>query len=100
MATVTETIWWEANVPDHGIVIHPFYLFSLYGINTNGTIAGFQINSGVYIIVNTSSMSRFDQTTTHNISQYDCLTIISEGYNTSTGQIIGIYDAWIQNSVA
>ena len=37
LPSIKETIDWEASVPDHGIVNHTFYLFSLYGTNTNDT---------------------------------------------------------------
>ena len=98
MATIKETILWEGTVSSGS---HSFYLFSLYGINTNNTLAGFQIYAGVYktAIIYGPGQSRQDNLTTYNVSQYDCLTIIAENYNTSTGQIIGIYDAWIQNNV-
>ena len=98
MATIIETIQWEGAVPSGS---HYFYLFSFYGINTNNTIAGFQIYFGTYktAIIYGPGQSRQDDLTTYNVSQYDCLTIIAEDYNTSTGQIIGIYNAWIQNNV-
>lgn len=94
--TVKETIGWQANVSSGS---HNFYLISLYGTNTNNTIGGFQISQGAYIIINTSSMSRYDYITTSSVSKYDCLTIVAENYNSSTGAISGIYDYWIQNAV-
>lgn len=94
LPSIKETIIWEANVPDHGVATHTFYLFSFYGINTNGTIGGFQIYNGTYDIIDTPSMSRDSDLITPNVSQYDCLTIIAEDYD-----ITKIYDAWIQNSV-
>jgi len=96
VAPIEETIGWQANVFSGS---HNFYLISLYGTNTNNTIGGFQASNMNYQIVNTSSMSRYDYITTSNVSKNDCLTIVAENYNSSTGQISGIYDAWIQNAV-
>jgi len=96
---IKETIGWEANVPDHGVETHDFYFLSFYGINTNGTLAGFQSYHGNYRIIPTTSMSRVDDLITNNVSKFDCLTIIAENYNPSTGQVSGIYYARIDNSV-
>ena len=95
--SIKETINWESSVPDHGIVTHPFYLFSFYGNDTNGTIGGFQINKGAYVIISTPSMSRVDDLIIDNVSQFDCLTIIAENYDGST--ISGIYDWKIDKSI-
>lgn len=96
MVTIKETILWEGTVPSGS---HSFYLFSLYGINTNNTLAGFQIYAGVYktAIIYSPGQSRQDTLTTQNVSQYDCLTIIAESFDGSN--IGGIYSAWIQNNV-
>jgi len=94
LPSINETIGWEASVPSGS---HNFYLFSLYGTNTNNTIGGFQISQGAYKIVSTLSISRQDNITTSSVSKNDCLTIIAENYDGST--ISGIYDAWIQSSV-
>ena len=95
---IEETIRWEGIV-DSGS--HNFYLLSFYGVNTNNTIEGFQIEKGEYMMVNIISprQSRQDSLTTSNVSKDDCLTIIAEDYDSSTRQISGIYDVWIQNSV-
>ncbi len=96
--SIKETIWWEGTIASGS---HSFYLISFYGINTNGTLAGFQAYYGTYktAIIYSPGQSRQDDLTTYNVSQFDCLTIIAEDYNASTGQITGIYDAWIQNSI-
>ena len=96
--SIKETISWEGNVASGS---HSFYLISFYGINTNNTLAGFQVYNVAYktAIIYSPGQSRQDNITTSNVSQFDCLTIIAENYNTSTGQISGIYDAWIQNGV-
>lgn len=96
ISSTKETINWQADVPSGS---HNFYVLSIYGTNTNNTIGGFQISQGAYKIVSTSSMSRQDNITTSSVSKNDCLTIIAENYNSSTGEISGIYDAWIQNAV-
>ena len=92
--TIKETINWEAFVPTD---YHTFYIFSLYGTNTNGTPEGFQIGKGVYQLITTPSMSRSDNLTTSNVSKFDCLTIISESFDGST--ISGIYDWKIEDNV-
>jgi len=94
LPSIKETIGWEANVPSGS---HTFYLFSIYGTNTNNTINGFQMDTGRYMQVNTPTDTRFDDITTPNVSKYDCLTIIAENYDGSN--ITGIYSAWIRNSV-
>ncbi len=98
LPSIEETIRWEGIVASGS---HSFYLFSFYGINTNNTIGGFQIYTGTYEIATIygPGQSREDYLITSNVSQDDCLTIIAEDYNSSTGQISGIYDAWIQNNV-
>ena len=96
--SIKETISWEGIVPSGS---HPFYLFSFYGVNTNNTLAGFQIEKGTSMTASIISpgQSRQDYLITPNVSQFDCLTIIAEYYDGSTGQIGGIYDARIQNSI-
>ena len=95
VSSTKETIDWQANVQDN----HNFYLLSLYGKNTNSTIGGFQVSNMNYKSVSTSSASRQDNITTSDVAKNDCLTIIAESYNPSTGQVSGIYDALIQNDV-
>ena len=94
--SIEESINWEGNV---SFGSHSFYLLSLYGINTNNTLGGFQIYNVTYKTANIFSpgQSRQDDLTTHNVSQYDCLTIIAENFDGSN--ITGIYDALIQNNV-
>lgn len=96
LPSIRETIQWEATVPSGS---HSFFLFSLYGINTNNTIGGFQIYAGTYktATIYSPGQSRQDDLTTSNVSEYDSLTIIAENYDGSN--ITGIYDAWIQNNV-
>jgi len=95
---VKETINWNATVHNNN---HPFYLFSYYGTDTDGTLENFQIEKGTYTIITTPTLEGLsNDLTTNDISQFDCLTIIAEGYNTLTEEIIlPIYDWEIKKSV-
>lgn len=91
---IKEIINWQAFVPSGSL---SFYLFSLYGTNTNNTIGGFQIETSEAIMVTTSSVTREDTILTSNVLEFDCLTIIAENFDGST--ISGIYDWKIDNNV-
>ncbi len=97
---VQENIPWEANVPDHGVAEHTFWLISLYGPGATEA----NVRSVWYLSaateVTTTSMSRIDSTSNNlkgrGVPEGDlsCITIIAEGYNVGTGNPEGIeYDS-------
>jgi len=90
--TVEEIVGWESFVPAGS---HTFYLFSFYGINNDNTPDGFEIYNYNYLPVTTQSMSRQDIINTSDITQFDCMTLITE-FDGST--ITKIYDWRIDNN--
>jgi len=97
---IKETINWEAVVEEGE---HTFYLLSLYGTDTDGTIQGFNVQTGNYITITTPTMTRLpgDEITTTGVSQYDCLTMIVENYDPQIGlsSIAGVYRYKIEKAI-
>ncbi len=99
--TIRETINWDALV---GVGTHPFYLFSMYGVGTTESeILANQLMVHWFVkdVATGTYTTSINATVPSNapIGTYSCLTIIADDFNTTTGDILGIYDSEVDANV-